>query len=460
MQGEYRADVTRDTFDRRNHFARVIMQQGRVFLDADWNEQTSILLHYMRSLAADVIGPHGGSGEGFLVDKADATSTPLVKGFAVRPGRYYVDGLLCENDGWTTVGDDPARAVLDGDGKPITGAATFIAYLHVWERHVTCLDVPRICEVALGGPDTATRAQVVWRLRGLVPTAGDPIATKANAEDTFRKRLPPPSGVRLRARVDPGEPSKSPCNIDPESRYRGAENQLYRVEIHRGGAASASGGAAGQGATFKWSRDNSSIDLPVRSASQGKVRLLTFGRDDRRTIHENEWVEMVDDTLAGRPGVLWQVGTLQRDDMILTLKPQTGIQFPEYLPQDARRPLLRRWDQRDDPAKLSQGAVPVTEAASGDEHGWISLEDGVQIAFADGPGHTYRAGDYWLIAARTAGGLLWPPYSGDAGAEKYPAVPPHGIDDHYAPIAVVTTDAGGQVTSLLDLRRAITAVAT
>ena len=39
MQGEYRGDFTRDTFNPLKHFSRVLMQQGRVQLDADWNEQ-------------------------------------------------------------------------------------------------------------------------------------------------------------------------------------------------------------------------------------------------------------------------------------------------------------------------------------------------------------------------------------------------------------------------------------
>ena len=46
MQGEYRADVTCDTFHPTNRFLRVLHQQGRVQLDADHNEQVSILLHY------------------------------------------------------------------------------------------------------------------------------------------------------------------------------------------------------------------------------------------------------------------------------------------------------------------------------------------------------------------------------------------------------------------------------
>ena len=46
-QGELRGDITRDTFDPSKHFSRVLMQQGRVQLDADWNEQISILVHYL-----------------------------------------------------------------------------------------------------------------------------------------------------------------------------------------------------------------------------------------------------------------------------------------------------------------------------------------------------------------------------------------------------------------------------
>lgn len=57
-----KADLSRDTFDQQNNFLRVLMQQGRVQVDADWNEQTSILLHFLQSIARDLIGPHGGNG--------------------------------------------------------------------------------------------------------------------------------------------------------------------------------------------------------------------------------------------------------------------------------------------------------------------------------------------------------------------------------------------------------------
>ena len=51
----------------------------------------------------------------------------------------------------------------------------YAVYLDVWERHVTYLDDDRIREVALGGPDTATRAKVVWQVKIMqVPQSADP----------------------------------------------------------------------------------------------------------------------------------------------------------------------------------------------------------------------------------------------------------------------------------------------
>ena len=42
-------DITRSSFDPDRHYSSVRMQQGRVQLDADWNEQLDIQLHRDRS---------------------------------------------------------------------------------------------------------------------------------------------------------------------------------------------------------------------------------------------------------------------------------------------------------------------------------------------------------------------------------------------------------------------------
>jgi hypothetical protein len=93
-----KADFTRNTFHPFKHYTRVLMQQGRVQLDADWNEQNAIQIEYLRELAADLIGPCGGPfdnlGYGpFLLDPV--LSVPF--DFGITSGHFYVDGILCEN---------------------------------------------------------------------------------------------------------------------------------------------------------------------------------------------------------------------------------------------------------------------------------------------------------------------------------------------------------------------------
>ncbi len=61
-----KADLSRTTFNRFKRFSRVVAQQGRVQLDADWNEQSSIMLYQLRRLAADIIGPAGGPADSRL----------------------------------------------------------------------------------------------------------------------------------------------------------------------------------------------------------------------------------------------------------------------------------------------------------------------------------------------------------------------------------------------------------
>jgi len=90
-----RADFSRITFDPRKHYSAVLQQQGRVQVDADWNEQQRIHEHRAACIAEDVIGRSGapmaraGLALRFTQDGRD---------LGLGPGRFYVDGLLCEND--------------------------------------------------------------------------------------------------------------------------------------------------------------------------------------------------------------------------------------------------------------------------------------------------------------------------------------------------------------------------
>ena len=154
MRGEFRGDFTRDTFDPERHYTRVLMQQGRVQLDADWNEQISILWHYFRTLGRNLMGPHGApcaddgsEGNGFKITANGST-------FDIASGHYYVQGILCENhEDFTYELDQPLVK-----GK-------YLVYLDVWERYISYVEDDYIREKALGGPDTTGRARIVWQVK-------------------------------------------------------------------------------------------------------------------------------------------------------------------------------------------------------------------------------------------------------------------------------------------------------
>jgi Family of unknown function (DUF6519) len=95
-------DITRSTFNPLKHYSAVRQQQGRVSVDADWNEQADIIAHRHCTEATDIIGRTGAPRDnaGFQITPLAAvvapSTTPRSVDLALSPGRMYVDGVLCE----------------------------------------------------------------------------------------------------------------------------------------------------------------------------------------------------------------------------------------------------------------------------------------------------------------------------------------------------------------------------
>lgn len=53
------SDISRSTFDPSKHYSGVRQQQGRVSVDADWNEQVDIVSHRVATETADIVGQSG-----------------------------------------------------------------------------------------------------------------------------------------------------------------------------------------------------------------------------------------------------------------------------------------------------------------------------------------------------------------------------------------------------------------
>ena len=432
-------DFSRWTFDPRKRFTRVLEQQGRARIDADGNEQSAIFLHHLRALAEDIGGPYFGpmGDTGFRI--SPVVDNGLLADLTIHPGVYYAHGVRCEN----------RQEALRYTGQPGVSAkdlapwGRYLVYLEAWERHVSYIEDPGIREVALGGADTAVRAELAWQVRIRAGWELEFEETRTLSHQALTRALRDlgrRSVARLAARAGMDqEPGEDPCEQPAEAGYRGPENQLYRVEIHRGGDANQ--------ATFKWSRDNG-LTFPVARRKGAVLTLANLGRDARMTLEPADWVEVLDDRSERlvEPPDLVQVVEVdpERYQVILDKEPGDNIGSDPAL-----HPRLRRWNHRagepeEGGAELQGGAVRIREGD--DETAWIELEDGIGIRFQspgdEGGPTVYRPGDYWWIPARTATGDVEWPTAGD-GAPA--ALEPHGVERFYAPLAIVERDEGGMV---------------
>jgi hypothetical protein len=430
-----KGDFSRLTFRPRQHYARVLQQQGRPQLDADWNEQVAILLHRLAMLTGDLTGgADGRSGGPFGAAGFEIGPMPgEADNFTIGRGRYYVDGLCCECDEDTTYVQQPLPTGVKPDRDGIS-----LVYLDVWEAVVGPLDDPALLEPALSGRDTTLRTRAAWQVRTHRlsphhdPRKPDLVALRTEglevpgAWHAQRRGL-----LRIRLAGQPAERGRRHHSGEGSgAHFRGLENLLYRVEVHDGGPVGA--------ASFKWSRDNGATLLPLASLEATVAQVASVARQAASAMTPGTWVELSDslDRVLGRCRPMVQVVSADASGRIeLSGSPGGGLSFK---PGERSDVALRRWDQRSagTPGGVSAGANGVTIVEGDHEAHWLDIEDGIQVQFhaAREPAHHYRTGDYWLVPARTADeGIL---------LRSQAPQPPDGIEHHYTPLALFVPQAG------------------
>ena len=509
-----RLDVSRDNFNQDDRLLRVPQEQGGLLIDADANAQTAVLLYRMHTAIQDVFGESWGpaAGAGFAID-------PTGGKYTIGDGRYYAGGQLCEMPKGRTLFDQsdvPAEAAVE---LPPTGQ--FLLYLDVWERLLPTTDPADGRDYALDGTRPTPRTRLVSQVRvfpdkestydkdanlvsvvdaggrmpPLVPVpkpvnlaAPTPaeLAATAAAEATNKAApaiarataFPQIASGKLRARPI-ARPDDAPDPVE-------LENQLYRVEIHRGGEAVAANAIPdlSKCATFKWSRENGAVSFPIDEVVEwdgktARVTLATGFTDDRFALVVGDWVEYADDVTELRPRAvdpagwapsLFRVTEVGTDlPVVVALALEDGATVGEYEPRvgddTPPNPVLIRWDHGDVERQKAGESVSSLRRATDDalvvvlpanpaslkDDDWLPLEAGVSVQFVpDNGAKTFRRGDYWLIPARSASGAVdWP---ADATNSKLPAaLPPHETRHVYVPLAA-TAKAGDPVN---DLRRVL-----
>lgn len=504
MKGDFSTIAT-----RRNHYNRLLGQQGRVQLDSDMNEQSAIQQRLLRTLIIDLLGRAGGPRDdcGFgLGDWKAADGKPRQHDFLIGAGRYYVDGILVENDSPVAYADQPHLP----DPPLLDNGTSYLAYLDVWERHVTYLEDEAIREVALGGPDTSTRVQTVWQVRTVaadtrVPPKDEPkdnVPTppardlkterelKAAEErlEEVRKQLDGELSAAQRAKLEaaaakleaqikelassletgqPRVPPAAPAPV-PVADDHPCTTLLAPIKAWRSGVMAAR------------LPDEALADtpcvLPIESRYRGlenhfyRIEIHAGGdTSDANAVPTFKWsrengsvatrflgAKGPDTRVANARGFAagnWVEISTDADEFagrpgaLRRINRVEGdvlsLDAAVGVPDNAMNPVVRRWDQAaSDAQALTDGAIAIAPGKG--EQGWIAIEDGIEVQFSEGP---YRTGDYWWITARVETGELdWPQDA--SGVPK--ALAPAGIEHHYAPLFMVQAVDKAPFTALIE----------
>lgn len=404
---------------RRQGYTGVLMQQGRLYTDSDWNEAQAIQTERSEDALSRVIGPGATpkSDAGFAISAG-------ASGFRIGPGSYWVAGVRVENatdQGYDTQGGLGLEPLTD----TIADGAELLITLELRKDQVTALQDGLLADPALSGVDTAVRERAHWRVAirpvSLTDTERAEIIARAGCGHTPDFADWRPGIGRLSAGTAPAAdlPDDSDCLIPPDAGYLSQENQLYRVQILQGGPRDQ--------ARFVWSRENASVIARLSRNSAGQFILIGAREDEALGFPSGTWVEVVDDRdlAMGRPGAMTR---LTLTDGIASFTPAISG-FDQMV-----NPRLRRWDHG---GALATG-LPLTP-------GPVLLERGVQVSFSDG---TYIAGDVWMFEARAAtGGVIWPPYPG--APDEF--VPPMGWGVRRVALALARRSGTG-ISQITDLR--------
>ncbi|MDT5233033.1 MAG: hypothetical protein QOI39_3533 [Mycobacterium sp.] len=425
-------DFSRLTFDPANGYTGVWNQQGRIQLDADNNELTAIMLHWMRTLATDFIGPAGGHIEraGFKISLDDDD-------LVLSTGHYYVAGIRCEIPDVDAKGDPNTvtySSLRKSGQDDIPERGPYVVYLQAWESTVNQLLDDRLIEPALGptSPDTTIRTKMSWTLGFITePFEAVPPATLAEVVTEHFAKLNSPVGPRLRAQVAEDGNVADPDEAATLSGYSGLENQLYRIEVHRGSDVK-------NGPTFKWSRDNGCVQFGIANYEvlpDNGIRVTLSGAPlpGRPRLAIGDCVEVIDQSWRpfGEPGPLCTVMEVRG--------PDAAAGSDDKLDAANNPAVLRRWDSV--PEKGNGLPVKVSKDR---EDPWTDIENGIQIQFTASDDAVFGRGDFWLIPARAATSQIYGPTAAPEGAGSVA----FGPQRHFAPLAQVD---GANITDLRSL---------
>ena len=401
------SDRARITYDESRQYRAVVMQQGRVTLEADWNEEWQMVNEELRKDVLDIVGPCCTPNDGYRVLETEHVPDPFFD-FSVSNGTMYVGGMrvflanplrYSQQPDWVDHLHDPDW--VDPSTLGETKNRREFIYLYLREQEVSAVEDSVLREVALGGPDTAQRLRLIQHIvrvstdkrdcAGALAEAKKRWAVKGLNFDEQTMRLM--SSGTLQASFQDVIPNPDPCEPQAHGGYLGADNQLIRVQISGFDKASN---------TYRliWGFDNASFLYRVTVGDDLKtLKLQSRPVDDFHKPRADQAVEVLrsaaqlssitNDYIASPTGI---VATLDADYISDT----QSITLPTALPAEYRDTskvpvvFLRVWEEE----KAFTPGTPVVLGTTG-----------VQVTLQTTGKDPLHVGDYWLMAVRPNTGV-------------------------------------------------------
>ena len=389
------SDRARRSYDAGRMYRSIVSQQGRVTVEADANEAEEIRAEESRAELIDIIGPTGAPDGGFEISVPAAGSGPF--DFDIGEGTLYVGGMRVRNaePQATYLGQQRTEWVDYPTGRPApypTNTAPFseAIYLAVTEQEVCAVEDAALREVALGGPDTASRTRLIQRVQRLpVNDSGCETAFSDALEVAYPGRVAfDPATMRLDStmmlRVDlVPDPTAAgdACQPTAQTGFLGPENQLIRVQV------------TGD-ERMLWGWDNASFLYRVTLTGPRTLRLDGIPVDVYHQPSARQWVEVLGTAvdfgdgarIASAVGAVMQVDSYDPTVRTVTLDAALPADFVEHLPPQV---FLRIWENQ---FAFAADENTATELVASNGTG-----TGVRVYTK---GAARAPGDYWMIGVR------------------------------------------------------------
>ena len=457
-------DRARVSYDPSRKWRGLIAQQGRVTVEADWNEAAAIGAERDRLLTLDVVGTVGTPDGGYVVTAIPAAGSPpgspgsppatgpglvgsppaSVPGdLVIGPGTLYLGGERLDLDAPVAYSAQPDWLDHSTDPRWVppalpaaAGTSYELVYLLAAEQEVSAVEDAALADVALGGPDTMGRQRILQRFVrqpcqsascfGAWTALVDSLGPAGQRFDTASMMIESTAALQV-SFTSPG--TAGPCQPATTGGYLGVENQMIRVMVT---SVDASGVP-----TIVWGFDDASFLYPVGTASPDPGSgdtTLTLASAPVDSYHYpvlGQAVELLRDAvqltatdyIASPAGF---VSTLTAGyapaSMSLTI---SGEPPGDYLSPATPQLYLRVWQG-------ATAAIPGQATPLGDT--------GVAVSLTSSTG-SFHVGDFWRFALRPIRPAIVYP-------ARYLAAPqpPDGPRAWACPVAVLAW-AGGSATA-------------